>query len=228
MERIRGLGTSWYTRGGKYWTLRVVAAFMMFLVLLFSTGMTVGFGYGLWRIGAPVWVRVLLLAVVFASIVRSSVKAWAAFIKVERGRRDGQLVTLAAAAGDAGSDRRVRRAGWAGGATGVLAAMGSGLRGVRRAGSPPAVVRRPWRAQPAHHLSTGSGGPGVRNPRATRQAHLCQTTSTATARPTLMTSMVKPNDAGCRYHGVGRSMETRPGPANINATVVAAAISSYS
>lgn len=103
---------------------------LLFIVLCVATLMTFGLGYGVWRWSAPLWVRVVVLGLAAAAIVRSSVKGWAAFIRMERAERSGRALTLAEAAGDFTDARAVRRRGMAGaaaGAAGVGSMASSGL-----------------------------------------------------------------------------------------------------
>lgn len=102
---------------------------MMLFILAVACVMTGGLGYGLWRSGLPLIVRILLGLVIVAAIVRSSIKAWSAFILVGRSNGGAHPMTLAEAAGDTSSPRTRRRAGSAGAARGIAAAMGSAAAG---------------------------------------------------------------------------------------------------
>lgn len=185
IERIPFFGATWYKRGIAYWTLRVVAVFLLLMLLGVSTAMTFGLGYGFWTLSVALAMRVIVLVIIAAAIVRSMIKAWSAFIRVGRSRRSGHEITLGEAAGDTSSPLARRRAGWAGSTTGVMAMMGSAVAGgflvisvvfnfgwalvmfvsafpVLRPGVPrprprPAVVRRPRHAEP-----TDPGSPMIR------------------------------------------------------------------
>lgn len=129
IERIHGLGATWYTRGAGYWTIRTLIVFLSFIALLVGGAMTFGFGMGLWQIQAPIVVRAILLAVVFAAIVRSSIKAWSAFIRVQRSGRTSTPISIAEAADGRSFGRVKRRVGWSGAVTGTTAALGSVIAG---------------------------------------------------------------------------------------------------
>jgi uncharacterized integral membrane protein len=129
IERVPGLGRTWYKRGVAYWTLRAVFVLMALFILIVGCFMTGGLGYGLWQSGLPLIVRILLFLIIVAAIVRSSIKAWSAFILVGRSNRGTHPMTLAEAAGDRSSPRERRRAGTAGAARGTAAAMGSAVSG---------------------------------------------------------------------------------------------------
>jgi hypothetical protein len=103
----------------------VLIALLMCVMLCITTAMTIVLGYVRWRWSIPMAVRVALLVVVAAAIVRSSVKAWSAFIRVDRSERAGRGLTLAQAVGDHTDARTVRRRGMAGAATGATAVFGS-------------------------------------------------------------------------------------------------------
>jgi hypothetical protein len=102
---------------------------MALFILIVGCFMTGGLGYGLWQSGLPLIVRILLFLVIVAAIVRSSIKAWSAFILVGRSNRGTNPMTLAEAAGDRSGPRERRRAGAAGAARGTAAVMGSALSG---------------------------------------------------------------------------------------------------
>lgn len=111
IEVVPGLGRTWLKRGAAYWTIRFVFACMMTFILVLGCIMTGGLGYGLWRSGLPLAARFVLFLVILAAIVRSSVKAWSAFILVGHSNRGTHPMTLAEAAGDRSSLRERRRAG---------------------------------------------------------------------------------------------------------------------
>lgn len=129
IERVPGLGTTWYRRGSAYWTIRVIFAFFLFLPLIIGCGMTGSVGYGLWQSGLPLSVRILLLLVIVAAIVRSSIKAWSTFIRAGRSTRNGRPMTLAEAAGDTTSPRERQRATMSAASRGIAGALGAGLSG---------------------------------------------------------------------------------------------------
>jgi hypothetical protein len=129
IERVPGLGRTWLKRGVAYWIIRFMAAWLLTFMLAVGCVMTGGLGYGLWRSGLPLLVRLVLFLVILAAIVRSSIKAWSAFILVGRSNRGTHPMTLAEAAGDRSSPRERRRAGMAGTARGTAAVMGSALSG---------------------------------------------------------------------------------------------------
>jgi hypothetical protein len=111
-----------------YWLIRVTIAGLVTFILALGCLMTWGLGYGLWRSGLPLLVRISFLLVIVAAIVRSSIRAWSAFVLVERSNRVARPMTLAEAAGDRSSPRERRRAGVAGAARGA-AAIGSAVSG---------------------------------------------------------------------------------------------------
>lgn len=129
IERVPGLGTTWYRRGPAYWMIRTIFAFFLFLPLLVGCGMTGSVGYGLWQSGLPLYVRIFLLLVMVAAIVRSSIKAWSTFILVGRSNRSGRPMTLAEATGDTTSPRERRRATMSAAARGTTGWMGASLSG---------------------------------------------------------------------------------------------------
>lgn len=111
IERVPGLGRTWVKRGPGYWTLRVIIALMLTFILIVGCFMTGGLGYGLWQSGLPLAVRILLMLVIVAAIVRSMIKAWSAFILVGRSNRTAHPITLAEAAGDTTTPRERQRMG---------------------------------------------------------------------------------------------------------------------
>lgn len=129
IERVPGLGRTWYKRGAGYWTLRAIFVLMALFILIIGCFMTGGLVYGLWQSGLPLIVRILLLVVIVAAIVRSSIKAWSALILVGQSNRGTHPMTLAEAAGDGSTARERRRAGTAGAAGGAAVAMGSAVSG---------------------------------------------------------------------------------------------------
>lgn len=98
---------------------------LLFVGLCVACLMTFGLGYAVWLWSVPLAVRVVVLALAAAAIVRSSVKAWTAFIRVDRAERAGRALTLAQAVGDHTDARTVRRRGIAGAAAGASAGLGS-------------------------------------------------------------------------------------------------------
>jgi hypothetical protein len=109
--------------------IRTIFAFFLFLPLLVGCGMTGSVGYGLWQSGLPLYVRIFLLLVMVAAIVRSSIKAWSTFILVGRSNRSGRPMTLAEATGDTTSPRERRRATMSAAARGTTGWMGASLSG---------------------------------------------------------------------------------------------------
>ena len=82
----------------------------MFVLLGIGCGMTFSIAYGIWVSDWPLAVKISVYALMLAAIIRSSIKAWSAFIVVERNNRTDSPMTLAQAAGDSTSpsDRRSR------------------------------------------------------------------------------------------------------------------------
>lgn len=103
IERIPFFGRSWVKRGAAYWILRVLAGILLFIVLGLSCGMTFSIAYGLWVSDLPIAAKIVIYAHMLAAIIRSSIKAWSAFIIVGRSNRTDAPMTLAEAAGDSTS-----------------------------------------------------------------------------------------------------------------------------
>lgn len=110
IESIPFFGRSWVKRGTSYWILRVFAGMLMFVLFGVGCGMTFSIAYGLWVSDSVLAAKIFVYALMLAAIIRSSIKAWSAFIVVEHSNRTDAPLTLAAAAGDSTSpsDRRSR------------------------------------------------------------------------------------------------------------------------
>ena len=129
IERVPGLGRTWCKRGVGYWTLRVLIAWFLTFIFVLGSFMTGTLGYTLWREAMPMPVRIGILLVMLAAIVRSMIKAWSAFIVVGRSNRTSHPVTLAEAAGDTTSPRERRRMGMSAAFRGSGAVLGATLSG---------------------------------------------------------------------------------------------------
>ncbi|MGH3720296.1 MAG: hypothetical protein ACRDRI_15915 [Pseudonocardiaceae bacterium] len=119
------LGRSWYRRGPAYWLRRALWSFCCLLILIMFSLMTGGLINAIATASIPMWVRILLLTLIAAAIVRSMTKAWGAFNVVNRARQRGEAVSLAQASGDDRTYRQRRRASTGGVGLGALARAGS-------------------------------------------------------------------------------------------------------
>jgi hypothetical protein len=128
VESLPFLGRSWYRRGASYWIRRALITLAFLFVLAVLTAMTFGLVQGIATSNIPLWVRVLLLAIAAAAIVRSIFKAWSAFSIANRARKRGIALSMAEASGEPRRSARERqRRGIAGGAgLGALAMLGGG------------------------------------------------------------------------------------------------------
>lgn len=135
IERLPGLGTSWYDRGPGYWLRRVGLALLWALIVTLTTLIVVGVLSAI-RHGSQAGFYVALVVEVAYSL------AIVAFFAVRTARRWNQAPSgpprsgRAARAGRAERSGQAGRAGTAGGALGVLARSGVALgRGVLVIGS---------------------------------------------------------------------------------------------
>lgn len=129
IESIPYFGTTWYERGASYWFRRAVWSLICVCALTIFALVTWGLCEAIATAPISIWVRLAILAVVAAAIVRSSLKAWSAFDVVNQARRSGKAVSLAEASGEAPRTYAERRrlAVTGGSTTGALAATGSVL-----------------------------------------------------------------------------------------------------
>lgn len=129
IESIPFFGRSWVKRGASYWILRVLAAMLMFVLFGIGCGMTFSIACGIWVSDWAFAAKFLIYALMLAAIIRSSIKAWSAFIVVERSNRTNAPLTLAEAAGDSTSSRDRRSRGTSAALRGSTAWMAGGVTG---------------------------------------------------------------------------------------------------
>lgn len=108
MEKLPFLGRTWYRRGWAYWFRRALWSLCTLLILVLFSLITGGLVAGIATDTIPLWVRVVILAVIAAAILRSMVIAWTAFNTVNRARRHGTAMSLAQASGETPARRRPR------------------------------------------------------------------------------------------------------------------------
>ena len=119
------MGTTWVERGPAYWVRRVVAAGLMFLALAVAaviTGSLVG-AIATSDVALPVKGGALL--VVACAVGYSFVRAFSAFVRVERIRAEGELFRPGFRAEQ--EVARSRRLGEAGGIAAALVQAGAGI-----------------------------------------------------------------------------------------------------
>lgn len=122
IEKIPFFGTTWYKRGPAYWFRRLLASLMMLVALAVALAIMWGLVAAIVVDHAvPLAVRGLGLALIALASGHSMVRAWQAFVTVERRRRAGEMLRQP----DLVGDRRQRRAGLAGAVTGTTAIGGS-------------------------------------------------------------------------------------------------------
>jgi hypothetical protein len=119
-------GRSWVKRDASYWILRALAAILMSVLFGIGCGMTFSIAYWIWVSDWALAAKIVIYAFMLAAIIRSSIKAWSAFIVVELSNRTDAPLTLAEAVGDSTSSS-VRRS------RGTSAALRGQLHGWRAA-----------------------------------------------------------------------------------------------
>ncbi|MBK0868301.1 hypothetical protein INP57_15920 [Saccharopolyspora sp. HNM0986] len=127
IEKIPFLGATWYTRGPDYWFRRVLASILMFIGLMVTTAITGGLIGAIVTSSVALPVKVVALLVIASAIGYSLVRAFAAFIRVEKDRSAGKL--LRPGLDSSKAIARNRRYGGAGIVVAALARVGSFLAG---------------------------------------------------------------------------------------------------
>lgn len=128
VENLPFLGRSWYRRGASYWIRRAMITGMLLVALAVMTVMTGGLVEGIATANMPLWVRVVILIIIAAAVVRSMFKAWSAFSITNRARKRGIALSMAEVVGEPhrSARKRQRRAVAWGAGFAPLAMLGGG------------------------------------------------------------------------------------------------------
>lgn len=125
IEPIPFFGTTWYKRGFSYWVRRVIASLLMLLALIVGTLITGGAVGGIITSKASLAVKIPILLVIVSAVAYSSYRAFVAFFRVEKLKKNGDILRPGVDKESAVS--RASRYGMAGGALAALARAGSAL-----------------------------------------------------------------------------------------------------
>lgn len=63
IDSLKGIGTSWYRRGVRYWCMRSVAVIFLLLMTAMVFAMAIGITIGIIQSGAPAWIVVPLVLI---------------------------------------------------------------------------------------------------------------------------------------------------------------------